>query len=267
MSFLNKKAVTIALPLLISLIIFALVIVIDVVLFSSARDAASDSEFGDCKYSIDISQGLKLQKSILGIKVQVQPIPIECTPLIIDSELFEDVNDAEEVAIVILNKARIAWWATGRGEYTDIWKDSGKPDRLCKFMYYFELEKNNDKLKSALGSGFTERMFIHYLETSKLPKIDASLYDYLLYGSGLGNRYHVLFDNNKLELGEVYGIAISSRPDASNEIIFTNVPEGKTLDEVKDIINDKFTQKNPGANGKLCEEILDFNDNRVRIFP
>ena len=256
----NKKgAISLPLATVIVLIIFLAIVAVNLLLGVLVKEKYDDTEFLNCKLAIDYSQGIKVEKQLAGLTGSLQPIAVECDPIVINNSYFEEADDESAVARIILDKMRIAWWATGRGNYKNVWNDILAGDSVCKSLYYFRLEEILPE------EGISRSRFLVHLENDKLPKIDASLADYIQASSGFGNKYFIATDDEGIVNDKVYGIFISSATNGFNSLILAEVVQN-SADETQTSINTKVKELTNGDRETICTEMIGFGNKLQRFW-
>ena len=255
----NKGAISLPLALVITLIIFLAIVEINLLFAKEVKEKYDDTEFLNCKLAIDISQGAKIEKSFLGLTGSLQPLKVECEPIILNNSLFKN-KDEGEISIIILDRMRTAWWASGRGRYKNLWNDIGAKDSVCKAMYYFRLE-------DVLGNnkGIRRDVFLVHLENDKLPVIGASLADYMQSSPGISNKYYIATDDEGIVDDKVYGIFVASATDGFNALILAEVVQNSPAETLAKI-NSYVASATNNKRKKACDEIVGFGNKLQRFW-
>jgi hypothetical protein len=151
---------------------------------------------------------------------------------------------------------RIAWWASGKGAYGDVWHDTGLDDTLCRPLYYFKTEDTFNQLKP--DGRLTRNSFEYYLENVPVKTVQVSLANYVVSSYGLNNKYYVLTDDFVDD--QWYGIYVASSNNI-NAVLITKV-EGSGA-ETGEAMNEYFDNNDFGS--KICDEIIGKDNKKVKI--
>lgn len=261
MSSLNKKAWSPTLSTLIGMVLLAIVVVSFFGLFNQARAEVEDMEHSRCKWSIEVAQGLSLDYKKLGIQTSIQPVSIECVPILVDEEEVFNKKKEGNVAGEIIEMMRTTWWASGAGKFNNVWEDVKSGDHVCKAFYYFRTKETFDEFKN---KELDRDKFIDiYMENRPLEDVEWSLAEYVAGSKGDNNRIFVLVDEFKD--GVTYGIYMmsSSKSDDANAIVVAEIKDddGKTMEEMKRQVKVYYNLDNYD----VCTNIPDKDEDFIRV--
>jgi hypothetical protein len=227
MKYYHKKGFSMAMNSVISLILVLLAIAIISLWARELGDHSEELDHIRCKYSLEIAHATTIKKDVAWAELGIQAVPVECIPKLLPNELFKNAKGNEEkVSNIILDRMRVAWWASGRGKFENIWGDydkisnfffGGDEKGVCKALYYFSMTE-------VLGKeSISENQFADYLESMPLPTINAPLSVYLRESPGPSNNYYVAFGKEGLVDDHLYGIFVASDQKWGNDLIIAEM--------------------------------------------